>query len=248
MDKRAVSGERAWSEADSEHFIARGEVYTPERDRIQDAILSLIPVQDDEAFLAVELGVGDGWLSAAILERFAQARVSGLDGSPAMLQVAANRLTPFAGRFDLRIFQLEDLSWLDALDGEVRCVVSSLVVHHLDGAGKRALYRRLYERLTPGGALLLADLLAPNSAWERRSMARQWDAVVQRQSLSLTGTLEAHRQFVAERWNIYDYPDPMDLPSTGPEHLRWLSEAGFTGVNVFWADAGHAVYGGYKTS
>jgi hypothetical protein len=46
--------------------------------------------------------------------------------------------------------------------------------------------------------------------------------------------------------NLYDYPDPRDIPSTVPEHLQWLAEAGFGGVNVFWERAGHAIYGGYK--
>lgn len=248
MNETTESGATAWSEADSKTFIALGEIYTPSRVHIQDTILGLIPARRDEAFLAVELGVGDGWLSAAMLEHFPRARVIGLDGSATMLESTANRLAPFAGRFDLQPFHLEDLSWLDALEGDVRCVVSSLVVHHLDGEGKRSLYRRLYERLVPAGALLLADLLAPESEWERRLMARQWDVVVRNQSLSLMGTLDAYRQFADDHWNIYDYPDPVDMPSSGSEHLRWLSEAGFTGANIFWAYAGHAVYGGYKTS
>jgi tRNA (cmo5U34)-methyltransferase len=38
----------------------------------------------------------------------------------------------------------------------------------------------------------------------------------------------------------------MDMPSTVSEHIEWLTEAGFAGVDVFWLRAGHAVYGGYK--
>ncbi|HEX5502285.1 MAG TPA: hypothetical protein VFW96_06655, partial [Thermomicrobiales bacterium] len=68
------------------------------------------------------------------------------------------------------------------------------------------------------------------------------------QSLAFTGNLDAHRQFVAEHWNWYRHPDPADMPSTVPEHLAWLDEAGFVGADVFWARAGHAVYGAYKAS
>ncbi len=49
-----------------------------------------------------------------------------------------------------------------------------------------------------------------------------------------------------ERWNIYDYPDPVDKPSTLLEQLRWMEGAGFEGVDVFWARAGHALLGGYR--
>jgi trans-aconitate methyltransferase len=237
-----------WSESDSQRFIELGRVYTPDRDEIRETILDLLPAGADEAFLAVELGVGAGWLSEAILERFPRARVLGLDGSPAMLRETAARSRPYAGRVELRPFRLEDPSWLAELPEAPRCFVSSLVLHHLDADGKRALYRALCERLAPGGALLVADLVAPRSERQRRYLARRWDAAVERQSLAFTGNRDAYRQFVAERWNWYEYPDPMDMPSAVPEHLAWLTEAGFVGADVFWARAGHAVYGAYKVS
>ena len=237
-----------WSEADSRHFIERGQVHVPARDEIRETILELIPAEHDEPFLAVELGVGAGWLSEAILRRFPAARVLGLDGSPMMLRETENTLRPFAGRFELRRFRLEDRSWLADVGHDVRCFVSSLTIHHLDGAGKQALYRDLYEHLKDDGAVLIADLVAPRSERERRYMADWWDAEVERQSLALTGSREAYEEFASDHSNWYRYPDPMDMPSTVPEHLTWLAEAGFIGANVFWERAGHAVYGGYKSS
>ena len=235
-----------WSEADSERFIERGRIYIPGRDEIRETILDLIPADGDEPFLAVELGVGAGWLSEAILQRFPSARVVGLDGSATMLQETAARLQPFARRFELRPFRLQDRAWLDNLGRDVRVFVSSLVIHHLDSPGKKALYRDLYERLVDGGAVLIADIVAPCSERERHAMARWWAAEVERQSIAFTGSREVYQQFVAEEWNIFEHPDPVDMPSTVPEHLRWLGEAGFSGADVFWARAGHAVYGGYK--
>lgn len=242
----SANAEIPWSEDDSRHFIDIGRVYTPERDQIRETMLDLIPAQRDEPFLAAELGVGGGWLSRAILERFPAARVLGLDGSPTMLRATEELLQPFAGRFELRPFRLEDRSWRAELGNDARCVVSSLVIHHLDGAGKQQLYRDLHERLAPGGALLIADLVAPRGEWERRAMAAWWDEEMRRQSLALTGSLDAYDQFVADQWNWYTYPDPVDKPSTLPEHLHWLAEAGFVDADVFWVRAGHAVYGGYK--
>lgn len=236
----------AWDEAASDRFIELGRIYTPVREEIGETILDLIPVERDEPFLAVELGMGVGWLSAALLERFPAARVLGLDGSPAMLRAAAVTLQPFAGRFELRPFRLEDPSWRRTLDAGMRCVVSSLVVHHLEAACKQSLYRDLYARLADGGALLIADLVAPRGEQERRALARWWDAEVHRRSLTIAGSLDAYHQFVEDRWNWYEHPDPTDMPSTIPEHLQWLEAAGFVGVNVFWERAGHAVYGGYK--
>lgn len=235
-----------WSEKDSAEFIELGRIYTPSRDELCAVMLDLIPAAPAEAFQAVELGVGVGWLSAAILERYPAAHVLGLDGSPMMLAEATRRTAAYPGRFETRPFRLEDSAWLADVAGDVRCFVSSLVIHHLDGVGKRALYQALHTRLAPGGALLIADLVAPRSEWERRMLAHQWDAETRRQSLELSGSLDAYQRFLDDHWNIYNYPDPMDMPSTTPDHLAWLAEAGFTNANVFWQRAGVAVYGGYK--
>jgi tRNA (cmo5U34)-methyltransferase len=242
-----TAGDMLWTEEDSRGFIDRGAIFTPGRDEIRDVILELIPAEPDESFLAVELGVGAGWLSHAVLARFPRARIIGLDGSPVMLQETENRLGPFAGRFELRRFRLEDPSWLDGLTEPIRCFISSLVVHHLDGPGKQKLYAELYRRLDPMGAVIIADLVAPRSEWERRYLANAWDAAVERQSREATGSDEIYREFLDSHWNYYRYPDPVDIPSAVPEHLAWLEEAGFQGANVFWERAGHTVYGGYRS-
>ena len=237
-----------WQESDSEAFLDYGQIITPARDEIAQAFLDLMPAQPDESFLFVEIGTGQGWLSAQLLEHFRAAKAIGLDGSRTMLQQAATLLAPFADRVELRYFRLEDRGWLTELPNNPRGFVSSLVIHHLDGPEKRELFEALYRRLEPGGALLIADVIAPTSEWERRYLARAWEAVVKRQSLQMLGDLRAYEFFVQHRWNMYDYPDPVDKPSSLPEQLRWLEEAGFTGVDVFWTQAGHAVFGGYKPS
>lgn len=234
-----------WQESDSKSFIELGKVFTPRRDEIEATLLDLIPAQPDEAFLAVELGTGAGWLSAAVLRRFPNARVLGLDGSPAMLEETRQTLAPFGDRFELRQFQLEDNDWLADLVN-ARVVLSSLVVHHLDGAGKQILFYDLYDALEPGGGLLLCDLVEPTSEAARRAMAAAWNEDVKRQSLALMGDLRAYEAFVKTQWNLYEHPDPMDVPSPLPDQISWLIDIGYVGVDVFWLRAGHAVYGGYK--
>ncbi|MDQ2784536.1 MAG: class I SAM-dependent methyltransferase [Chloroflexota bacterium] len=240
-------GVTVWQESNSRLFIDAGRIYTPDRETIRRTFLDLIPADRDDAFCGVEIGHGQGWLMDAILHRFPKARMIGVEGSDAMRDAATAALASHMGRFDLRPFRLEDDAWLDALAEPVRCFVSCLVVHHLDGPGKRALFARLHRHLEPGGALLIADIVEPTSAWERQMMARAYDDAVRRQSLAFTGSLAVFDQFEADHWNIFDYPDPdFDKPSTVPEQLGWLIEAGFTGVDVFWATAGHALFGGYK--
>ena len=241
-------GEAAgWQESNSATFVDNGRIYTPDRDTIARTFVDCIPAHRDDAFCGVEIGHGQGWLMDAILGQYPHARMIGVDGSDAMRDAATALLASHAGRFDLRPFRLEDDAWLDAIAEPVRCFVSCLVIHHLDGPGKRALFARLYRHLEPGGALLIADIVEPTNAWGRRMMSRGYNDAVRRQSLAFTGTLAVFEQFQADHWNIFDYPEPdLDKPSTVPEQLDWLTDAGFTGVDVFWATAGHALFGGYK--
>ncbi len=167
---RANDAPGAWGEDESKIFVEYGRAMVPGREEIERTILDLIPSGPDDPFSGVEIGTGAGWLSAAVLREFPKARMVGLDGSPEMLKTAAERLTPYGDRAELRRFRLEDPSWTDGLP-TVRVFLSSLVLHHLDGAGKRDLFGRLFDRLEPGGALLFADVMEPRTERARRHFA-----------------------------------------------------------------------------
>src|SRR5215469_18428364 len=157
----------AWQESDSKVFADLGRIYTPNRDEIEATILQLIPARPDERFWCVDVGAGEGWLSQRVLQRFNGAQVIALDGSPTMLARARERLAPYGQRAVVREFKLESDAWIAPLPGGVRCFLSSIVLHHLDPEARWTLFRNLYRRLEPGGALLMADLIAPSSEAER---------------------------------------------------------------------------------
>lgn len=239
---------QGWSEADSAAFLDHGAVLVPGRREQVATLVELVPAEPGEEFLAVELGAGGGALAAAVLQAFPRCRYVALDGSAVMRERLATRLAGFGSRVEARAFALEDRGWRGALPRPLRCVLASLVVHHLPGPGKRALFADLARALEPGGALLLADLVAPPDDRARRLWARQWDEAARSQSREVTGGLEALEAFRRDRWNWYadPAPDPEDQPSGLAEQLGWLREAGFRTAGCFWMRAGHAVYGGYR--
>ena len=160
MESESIIG---WSEETSRSFVDTGEVYTPRRGEMLATFLDLIPAEPHEVFIGVELATGAGWLINGILVRFPNARMIGLDGSPAMLDATRAPLGSNADRAELKLFRLEEPTWPDQLPDGLRCIVSSLAVHHLDHEGKRRLYRRLFEKLEPGGGLLILDLVEATS-------------------------------------------------------------------------------------
>jgi tRNA (cmo5U34)-methyltransferase len=240
MDRQA-----GWNEADSQEFIDHGRFFVPEREEQTATVLDLIP--DPGAGLLVDLCCGEGLLSAALLERFPRARVLAMDLSPTMLEKARATCAAHGGRFETRPFDLADRSWR-TFPEPVHAFVSSLAVHHLDGAGKRGLFRDLAAALAPGGVLVIADLVLPATPAAHALAARAWDEAVRRRSLELAGELGPYEVFRDERWNLWadPAPDPIDQPSPLFDQLRWLAEAGFAGVDVHWMKAGHAVYGGVR--
>jgi tRNA (cmo5U34)-methyltransferase len=240
MDRQA-----GWNEADSQDFIDLGSFFVPDREEQIATVLDMIPDPGDG--LLVDLCCGEGLLSRALLERFPRARVLAMDLSPAMLEHARTALAAHGGRFETRPFDLADGSWRRFAE-PVRAFVSSLAVHHLDGPGKRELFRDLAAALAPGGAVVIADLVQPATSAAQTLAAKAWDESVRHRSLERAGHLGPFEKFVHERWNLYadPDPDPIDQPSPLLDQLRWLEEAGLAGVDVFWMKAGHAVFGGVR--
>lgn len=233
-----------WSEADSQAFLDYGRFFVPQREYQITTICDLIP-PSDEPFTVVELACGEGLLAHAILERFAQAQVRGLDGSANMLQRAATNLEQFAPRFQTQQFELAADDWRTAIR-DAHAVVSSLTIHHLDAAGKQQLFHDVYPMLAPGGVFVIADLMQPTTERGVAVAAQAWDDAVRQRSQDLGDDGHAFAYFQQSHWNYYRYPDPGDMPSPLPHQLQWLAQAGFAHVDVAWMQAGHAIFGGAK--
>src|SRR5690348_15466139 len=170
MARRRAMGERAtktaaagWTEDDSRRFIDDGAVFVPAREEQIATLVGLIPARADEAFTVAELGAGAGVLARAVLEAFPRCRYVALDGSAAMRARLSETVARHHDRVEVRPFELAETKWRAALPSPLRCVLASLVVHHLPAAGKRRLFAGLARRLEPGGALLLADIVEPAS-------------------------------------------------------------------------------------
>ncbi|HEY3182620.1 MAG TPA: class I SAM-dependent methyltransferase [Gaiellaceae bacterium] len=120
----------------------------PRYDELQDEVARA--TEGVRATSVLDLGVGTGETATRVLARHPGARLTGIDESPEMLAAAADGLDG-----DLRVGRLED-----ALpDGPFDLVISALAVHHLDGAGKRDLFRRIAAVLAPGGRFVLGDVV-----------------------------------------------------------------------------------------
>ena len=242
QEKTTVAG---WSEDTSNQFVDHGDYFVPEREAQIEIICSLIP--DSRYPHVVELCCGEGLLSAALLARHADIIIHAYDGSPTMLAKTAERLDEFPDRYTTREIDIAATEWR-RFPWPVRAFVSSLAVHHLDGAGKQKLFADLAAALAPGGALVIADLIEPETERGRDVAARDWDHAVRSRSLELDGDLKAFEFFRDDVWNYYSdpSPDPIDQPSALLDQLKWLEDAGLENADVHWLKAGHAIFSAVK--
>jgi tRNA (cmo5U34)-methyltransferase len=102
----------------------------------------------------LDLGTGTGETAARILARYPEARLTGVDESPAMLSAARAAL---GSEPLLLVARLEE----PLPSGPFDLVVSALAVHHLDGPGKADLFRRVARVLRPGSRFVLGDVVVP---------------------------------------------------------------------------------------
>lgn len=106
--------------------------------------------------VVVDMGCGTGALAIPIAERLPAARVIGIDGDPAILDLA--RAKPGADRVE---WTHAYANALPVEDRSVDSVVSSLVLHHLPLETKRAALAEARRVLKPDGQLVVADWAKP---------------------------------------------------------------------------------------
>lgn len=114
----------------------------------------------------LDVGAGNGFLSAALLAVHPAAEGVLVDISPPMLAAASANITA-AHAPRLLEADLATPSWTD---GVLRlapfdAVVSGFAIHHLPDRRKRDLYREIHDLLAPGAAFVNIEHVAPETTW-----------------------------------------------------------------------------------
>ena len=160
--------------AASQDFFSRvAEKFRAQQDLIaglpqyRDSVLALLDkLSFNPMATAIEVGPGDGGFLPELARRFA--RVTALDNSPAMLELARQ----LCERETLANVSLQLADALDGVPLMADCVVLNMVLHHF--AAPAEALKQMAQLLQPGGSLLVTDLCSHNQSWAKEACGDLW--------------------------------------------------------------------------
>ncbi len=219
------------------------DIMHPNRHKMVQVALDLLPFERERDFLALDVGSGTGFFTQRLLEAFSNARVIAVDGAPSMTETATERLGPMAARVEFRTGDFRDLGALLEPGERGLAVISAYALHHVDRDEKVGVIRSCLEFLEPGGWFLNADLIvAESEALEARIQELRVAGIVRR-----AGDDARFNDPVRVRAFLDDLEaNEGDQPLTLAEDLEVLGKAGVEHSGVFWTEHREAVTGGFK--
>jgi ubiquinone/menaquinone biosynthesis C-methylase UbiE len=224
-------------------YDASMEIMHPNRAKMVQVALDILPFSAEKPLHALDLGMGTGYFTGRFLRRYPNARLCALDGSTAMLGVARARLGPLAERVRFFVGDFRELARLLPEGESFDVAFSSFALHHLSRDDKQAVIRQVRDRLRAGGWFLNADILvAETPEIERRIQELRVRGIIERAPADARfANAQATRDFL-DRMEAEDGDQPLTLL----EDLQVLRGAGLRGVTPFWVEYREAVCGGMK--
>jgi tRNA (cmo5U34)-methyltransferase len=201
-----------WTDSEfASRWAASADQINPLRRGQIDLIVRLLAGRGAKSVL--DLGIGPGLIAERILEDLPAAHVIGLDSSPAMVELAAARLSGLRGRAQLDLADLGDPTWVHLVSQPVDAAISVQTLHNLEPARNREALFAAAKVVRPGGLLIIADRFSvqPQLFGEFKVI---WDQL----GVDEGATPQEHADKLKRHG---DQPIPLVTA------LQWLDEAGF---------------------
>jgi tRNA (cmo5U34)-methyltransferase len=165
----------------------------------------------------IDLGAGTGLLSQFILLKYPNAKITLVDVSDKMLEMAHVRFSDNKN-ISYVVSDYANYKFPDKYD----FIVSALSIHHLTNEQKAGLYLNCYEALNVNGCFVNADQFIFDSKENDQLVFEKWKQRIEASPLS-----EDNKKGAFERMKL-------DKPATVEENLEWLKIACFRDVDLFY--------------
>jgi len=188
----------------------------PQYKKQQEIIDELLPEGSEKQLRVLDLGCGNGTLSELILKKFPNAYVVGFDLNPQMLDAYNEKLSEFAGRYELIVGDFR----FDSIGKNYDLVLAGLSLQHLTWGERKDFYKLVFSALNPNGSFILDDIIIDEDWDTRKDHYKNW------------------MEFIASNGEDPDFwlnkHLTKDYPVTLEDHFKWLEEAGFSKTDCYW--------------
>ena len=202
------------------------ETVVPHYSDTLDLMISLLGTAEPPETV-LDLGAGPGRISEVLHHSFPKAKLTLLDLSGEILEVARKRLAKVDASYIVGDFTTVDLG------NDYDAIVAWITLHHLCDEDKRKMSARLRDALREGGVLVICDIVsASTTAWDNRYEALWFQNLEQLPSDDC--------EYIKQHYHEADHP------ATVEDNLQWLREAGFVEVACHWRYLNFAIWTGTK--
>lgn len=183
----------------------------------------------------MDLGCGDGRVTAELLKFNEPSEFFLVDGSSEMLKTAKTYLGQ-ADNIHYINKTFQDLIKDDSI-GDFDLIVSSLAIHHLSSEEKNSLFKYIYNHLKEGGFFLnLEVVLSPTSQLE------DWYLVLWKEWIVEKGADSSDFQNIPLKYK----KNPDNNPDTLDKQLNMLKKIGFKNVDCHYKYGIFSIYSGER--
>jgi len=232
-----------WADPEfSRGYRENADIFIVERRRMLAILQSFYAhfLKDRKQTSLLDLGCGDGIVTASLAELDDSISATLVDGSEDMLAKARERLINVNNTKYIRA-SFQELITEGVLNRKFDLAASSLAIHHLTMEEKSALFRKIYSYLEPGGHFVNIDvILAPSETLENWYLGlwQEWmdekKAAMRIEPSRFTDIIMRYKQSEENK------------PDTLEDQLKALRESGFTDVDCYYKYGIFTMYGGRK--
>jgi len=171
---------------------------------------------DFQPLTILDLGCGNGNVTAQLLPSFHKSEYTLVDASDEMLNLCKSRFKDFNINCVTSYFK-------DFEFGKNRYdfIVAGFSLHHCNSEEKKELFKKIYAALKPNGIFSCSDLMIDKKSTEHAILLEQWKGFV----LSNYPTQEKW-EWLMEHYSEFDKPDSF------PNQKKWLEQVGFSSFNT----------------
>ena len=210
-----------------------------------DMMLRLISAARERVASFLDLGCGDGVLSAAIIEEHPEARGTLCDESELILESARRRLGPHADRFHFVLTDFREPGWVAKVASGLPfdAVVSAFALDGEADERKRAIYSEIFNVLAPGGVFLNSEHVSSATRWTELAVDDYLITAIFGEVLRDAAgkpRAEVAREYYARARRPGFEIAPLEV------QFDWLRESGFENVECYLKVQELALFGGQR--